>query len=180
MSQLLARTLSFVGLVGLVGHSIVAGPVVVTALAALTAPSAMALEVHLPPPPPIVLPGLPGRVDVSRLPLPRLVLPNPVIIAPPPLPPQRPGVVVATPAPRPQPVYVWVPPGHQKKWAKHCHRYQACGVPVYFVRDDWYDRHVHRGAKHAADVEDDRRGRGHGYSEGKGGEGKGHGKSKGD
>jgi len=141
--------------------------------------SASALEIRLPPPPPIVLPGLPGRIDASRLPLPQVVLPNPVVIAPPPLPaPPRPGVVVA-PAPMPQPVYMWVPPGHRQNWGKHCHRYKACGVPVYFVRDEWYDRHVHRGAKHRDD-DDDRRGRGHGPGKHDERGGKGHGKGKGD
>ena len=38
----------------------------------------------------------------------------------------------------PAPVYLRVPPGHAKNWGKHCQRYGACGVPVYFVRDDWY------------------------------------------
>ena len=37
-----------------------------------------------------------------------------------------------------QPVYLRVPPGHQKKWSKHCARYDACGQQVYFVRDEWY------------------------------------------
>jgi hypothetical protein len=152
-------------------------------LAAAATQAALALEIKLPPPPPIVLPGLPGRVDISRLPLPQVVLPNPVIIAPPrlpvPLPPQ-PGVVVATPAPPPprqQPVYMWVPPGHQKNWAKHCHRYQACGVPVYFVRDEWYEQHVKKGARHGRD-DDDHPGRGRGEPEGQG-NGKGHGQGKG-
>lgn len=143
--------------------------------------SASALEIRLPPPPPIVLPGLPGRVDVSRLPLPQVVLPSPVVIAPPPLPaPPRPGVVVA-PAPRPQPVYMWVPPGHRQNWGKHCRRYKACGLPVYFVRDEWYDRHVHRGARHRDDDDDDRRGRdrGDGKRDGKG-DGKGRGRGKDD
>lgn len=67
---------------------------------------------------------------------------------------------------------MWVPPGHRRNWARHCHRYRACGVPVYFVRDEWYDRHVHRGARHRDD--DGRRGRG---NDGKGG-GKGGGRGK--
>lgn len=75
-------------------------------------------------------PGVYGRIDIGRFPQPAVVVPQPVIIAPQPV-----GVVV-------QPVYMWVPPGHQKNWAKHCNRYNACGVPVYFVRDDWYDQHV--------------------------------------
>jgi len=32
-----------------------------------------------------------------------------------------------------------VPPGHQKNWKRYCGRYEACGRPVYFVRDDWYN-----------------------------------------
>lgn len=38
----------------------------------------------------------------------------------------------------PAPLVLRVPPGHAKKWKKHCHRYGACDVPVVFVRDDWY------------------------------------------
>jgi hypothetical protein len=74
-------------------------------------------------------PGVYGRVDIGRFPQPAVIVPQPVIIGRP--------VVVA-----PQPVYMWVPPGHRKKWSKHCRQYNACGVPVYFVRDDWYDQHV--------------------------------------
>jgi len=75
-------------------------------------------------------PGVYGRIDIGRFPQPVVVVPQPVIISPQPV-----GVVV-------QPVYMWVPPGHRKKWSKHCGRYNACGVPVYFVQDDWYDQHV--------------------------------------
>jgi len=32
-----------------------------------------------------------------------------------------------------------VPPGHAKNWAKHCHRYDACARPVYFVRSAEYE-----------------------------------------
>ena len=42
-----------------------------------------------------------------------------------------------------QPVYMWVPPGHRQNWRRHCGAYNACGVPVYFVQDQWYERHVH-------------------------------------
>lgn len=75
-------------------------------------------------------PGVYGRIDIGRFPQPELVVAQPVII-------HRPRVV-------PQPVYLWVPPGHQKNWGKHCGRYNACGVPVYFVKDEWYHRHVDR------------------------------------
>jgi hypothetical protein len=36
------------------------------------------------------------------------------------------------------PVYLVVPPGHARRWKDYCGRYNACGRPVYFVRDDWY------------------------------------------
>ncbi len=39
----------------------------------------------------------------------------------------------------PQPIYLRVPPGHRKNWRKHCLRYGACGQPVYFVGDNWYN-----------------------------------------
>jgi hypothetical protein len=74
-------------------------------------------------------PGVYGRVDIGRFPQPTVVVQQPVVITRP--------VVVA-----PQPVYMWVPPGHRKNWRKHCGRYGACGTPVYFVRDQWYQQHV--------------------------------------
>ena len=77
----------------------------------------------------IAQPGVYGRIDIGRFPQPQLVLPNPVVIG-------RPVIV------QPEPVYLWVPPGHRRDWRRHCGRYNACGVPVYFVRHDWYDRHV--------------------------------------
>ncbi len=94
-------------------------------------------------------PGVYGRVDIGRFPQPAVIVPQPVIIAPPPR-----TVVV-----QPQPVYLWVPPGHRKKWAKHCHEYNACGQPVYFVRDDWYEQNVRYA---------DNRGQGKGHGKGKG------------
>ena len=101
-------------------------------------------------------PGVYGRIDIGRFPQPQVVVAQPVII-------QRP-VYVQQPQQMyraPEPVYMWVPPGHRKNWRKHCREYNACGVPVYFVRDDWYDRKV-KG--HGRDHDDDRkgkRGRGH-------------------
>ena len=72
-------------------------------------------------------PGFYGRLDIGRFPAPQLIYPQPVIIQP------APVAVVAPP------LYLHVPPGHIKKWSKHCHRYNACGQPVYFVQDSWYD-----------------------------------------
>jgi hypothetical protein len=38
-----------------------------------------------------------------------------------------------------QPVYLRVPPVQAKNWSKHCGKYGACGQPVYFVQDGWYN-----------------------------------------
>ena len=108
-------------------------------------------------------PGVYGRVNIGAVPQPALILREPVIIQ------QR------RYAPEQSPVYLYVPPGHQQNWRAYCGRYNACGQPVYFVRDDWvreryqsehpgWDRGRHRGwEKH--DKHDDRdhgeKGRGH-------------------
>jgi len=111
-------------------------------------------------------PGVYGRVDIGRFPAPQVIVPQPVIILPP-------GAVVGAPV---QPIYMWVPPGHRKNWGKHCGQYRACGVPVYFVRHDWYDREVrgpreHHGDHREGGREKSERGhddRGHGKGGGKG------------
>lgn len=105
-------------------------------------------------------PGVYGRIDIGRFPQPAVVVAKPVIIA-------RPH------AAPPPPVYLWVPPGHQKHWSRHCHEYKACGVPVYFVREDWYREHVMAGRP---GPEGGGRGEGPGRGEG---HGKGHGKDHG-
>ena len=70
-------------------------------------------------------PGFYGRIDIGNAPPPRVIYVEPVVI-------QRVAVV------RP-PIYLHVPPGHEKKWSKHCRKYNACGRPVYFVQNDWYE-----------------------------------------
>lgn len=69
-------------------------------------------------------PGFYGQVDIGHAPRPRLIYSQPVLI-------ERTHVQAA-------PVYIRVPPGHERSWRKHCRHYEACGRPVYFVRDDWY------------------------------------------
>src|SRR5262245_28690583 len=62
-------------------------------------------------------PGFYGRIDMGSLPFPHppaLIFPQPVIIRPVPV-----GVVA------PRPVYLHVPPGHEKHWDKHCAAYHA-------------------------------------------------------
>ena len=85
-------------------------------------------------------PGVYGRIDIGRFPQPELTVRQPVIIS-------QPYFRRA-----PEPVYLWVPPGHQQNWRQHCGQYQACGRPVYFVQDRWYrengpGREVHGGRR---------------------------------
>jgi hypothetical protein len=101
-------------------------------------------------------PGVYGRVDIGNMGPPPVILPQPVIIRP---------VAVQRP-----PMYLYVPPGHQKNWGKHCGRYNACGQPVYFVRESWVrERYEQDRRDHGGD-----HGGGHGN-----GHGNGHGKGKG-
>jgi hypothetical protein len=77
-------------------------------------------------------PGMYGRIEIGSAPPPPVYYPQPVIIT-------RPAVVVAQP-----PMYLYVPPGHAKNWRKHCGAYNACGRPVYFVKEDWVQDQYHR------------------------------------
>lgn len=93
-------------------------------------------------------PGFYGRLDIGGY-QPRVIYSQPVVVE------HRHRHLA--------PIYVRVPPGHQKNWKKHCGRYDACGRPVYFVRDDWYRnvyaphyRQQHRHDRHDA-RRDDRR-----------------------
>lgn len=70
-----------------------------------------------------ISPGVYGRVDIGNAP-PPVVYQQPVIIT-------RQARPVA-------PVYMHVPPGHAKNWGKHCHKYNACAQPVYFVKSGEY------------------------------------------
>jgi hypothetical protein len=71
-------------------------------------------------------PGFYGRIDIGNAPQPRLIYSAPLIIQ------QGPAVMYR------QPIYLRVPPGHEKHWDKNCRKYNACGQPVYFVQDSWY------------------------------------------
>lgn len=71
-------------------------------------------------------PGFYGRIEIgTAYPQPQLIYREPIVI-------RRAPVVE-------QPIYLHVPPGQAKKWSKHCHKYNACGQPVYFVQDSWYN-----------------------------------------
>lgn len=97
-------------------------------------------------------PGFYGRVDIGNTP-PPLIYTQPVIIE------QRPVAM------QQRPIYLRVPPGHERNWSKYCHKYQACGQPVLFVRPDYRgDRDGHWDNDRGRHDDDDRhdRGRGHG------------------
>ena len=125
-----------------------------TALALAPAVPAAATEVGISVQ--ISQPGVYGRIDIGRFPQPQVVVATPVIVARPPM------------VQPPPPVYMWVPPGHRKNWRKHCADYNACGVPVYFVRHDWYDQQVRRDDRGRGRDRDEGRGKGHGKGKGKG------------
>ncbi|TAL85806.1 MAG: hypothetical protein EPN46_07810 [Candidimonas sp.] len=112
-------------------------------------------------------PGFYGQINIGNAPPPQLIYRQPVVIVPAPQ--------YAVP-----PIYLRVPPGQAEHWRHYCARYNACGRPVYFVRDDWYlnryapyyrERH---GRHHEYREHDDHRGdgdhrdhdRGHGHGHG--------------
>src|SRR3979411_1207952 len=102
-----------------------------------------------------VVPGVYGHVALGNRPPPPLVYAQPVVAVP---------VVVAERMPM-EPIYLHVPPGHARNWRKHCHEYNACNRPVYFVRSAEYEpgyrpdrRKEHEHAHHDdhGDRKDDR------------------------
>ncbi len=74
-------------------------------------------------------PGVYGRIDIGGVPPPVVVYQQPVVIAPSPV------------AVYQRPIYLHVPAGYERNWGQYCGRYSACGQPVYFVREDWYQQH---------------------------------------
>ena len=108
-------------------------------------------------------PGFYGRVDIGDT-QPVLVYPQPVIIRQQPYGMQQ------------RPIYLRVPPGHAKHWARYCNHYNACGQPVYFVRDMPPQGGRHDDRRPGGGWDDDRHGRGHERDDDHGhGHGHGHG-----
>jgi hypothetical protein len=106
-------------------------------------------------------PGFYGQIEIGNFPQPQLIYSQPVVI-------QRAPEFVSAP-----PIYLHVPPGHEKHWSKHCAQYNACGRPVYFVRDDWYNReyvprYQHGGGHSQGEGKDERHGHGEGHDKGHG------------
>lgn len=106
-------------------------------------------------------PGFYGQINIGNAPSPRLIFAQPVLID------RGRGDS--------RPVYLRVPPGHEKNWSKHCKHYQACGQPVYFVRDDWYEKDYvpHYKSQHGQGHGDQGQGKGKGKEKNQG-KGKGH------
>jgi len=102
-------------------------------------------------------PGVYGRIEIgTNAPPPPVIYRQPVVIA-------QPAVIVAEP-----PMYLYVPPGHAKKWGKHCHRYDACGRQVYFVREEWVrTQYVQAHPGKGPPVHSQGRGYSHGKGKGK-------------
>ena len=115
-------------------------------------------------------PGFYGQIDIGDYPYPppRVIYQTPMIV-------HRQVVPY-------EPIYLRVPPGHARNWARFCDRYDACDRPAYFIRDDWYHdeyapvyREHHggdrgdRGWRGDRDDRDEDRGRGsHGGGHGRG------------
>ena len=92
-----------------------------------------------------ISPGVYGQVQFGNGPPPPVVYAQPTVVTPPP-----PNVVV-------QPLYLHVPPEHARHWKRYCHRYNACGRPVYFVKSAEYEPgyRAHRD-RHRDEGRDDR------------------------
>ena len=101
-------------------------------------------------------PGFYGQIHIGDLPRPVVIYPRPIWIA-------RPAKVVYV-----EPIYVRVPPGHEKNWSKHCAQYGACGRPVYFVREDWYQTHYVPHYQAHNDDREQKQGKGKGKAKGNG------------
>jgi hypothetical protein len=101
-------------------------------------------------------PGFYGQINIGNVPPPPVVYAQPVVVA---RSPQHVSV---------EPIYLHVPPGHEKHWNKHCAEYNACGRPVYFVRDDWYNNEYVPHYRQDRDDHDGEHGHGHGHGHEKG------------
>lgn len=69
-------------------------------------------------------PGVYGRIEIRKAAPPPVIYDKPVVASQAILPASV------------KPIYLYVPPGQVRKWTRHCSKYQACDLPVYFVRMD--------------------------------------------
>ncbi len=117
-----------------------------------------------------ISPGVYGEVQLGNAPPPPVVYAQPMIIT------------KQSHYDDERPVYLHVPPGHEKHWARHCREYNACNRPVYFVkasenehgRKDKMRKDEGRRDERRDEGSRDDQGRGHGHGNGHGrGEGRG-------
>lgn len=101
-------------------------------------------------------PGFYGRLDIGDFPQPAVIYSEPVIIE------RGPGYGSRAP------IYLRVPPGYEQHWRRYCRQYDACGQPVFFVRDRWYQdtyaphyREHHGGSRHGGEHDNGHHGNGH-------------------
>lgn len=59
--------------------------------------------------------------------------------APPPVVVYREPMVVVRSQVVAEPIYLRVRAGHAQNWPQYCGQYNACGHPVYFVQDEYYN-----------------------------------------
>ena len=104
-------------------------------------------------------PGFYGQINIGDFPRPAVIYAEPVWV-------ERPRRVVYM-----EPIYMRVPPGYEVHWREHCGKYGACGRPVYFVREDWYQTQYVSRYQHR---DDDDRGNSQGREHGHKGKGRGH------
>ena len=111
-------------------------------------------------------PGFYGQLDLGNYGRPAVLYARPIVI------------IRSRYGASQEPLYLRVPPGHSRDWKRYCARYDACGRPVYFVRNDWYINEYSpryrelrvagehllpaRGERHDNDDRSDRNDRGHG------------------
>src|SRR5262249_14761441 len=88
-------------------------------------------------------PGFYGQINIGNAPQPQLVYSQPVVVQP------APQLVAVAP------IYLHVPPGYERHWREHCEEYNACGRPVYFVTDEWYNNEYAPRYRHADEGEDE-------------------------
>ena len=85
-------------------------------------------------------PNFYGNIVIGNAPPPVLVYREPMVVV-------RSQVVF-------EPIYLRVRAGHTENWPRYCGQYNACGRPVYFVQDHYYNDvyaphyHKHHGKGH--------------------------------
>lgn len=97
-----------------------------------------------------IKPGVYGRIEIGTGEKPPLVYERPYALVKPRSAADR------------KPLYLNVPPGHARNWAKHCHLYKACNRPTYFVYTAEYDDKDKDAKKPGKPDKVAQQGRGHG------------------